>query len=321
MISSPTLAYSLDSLHMNYEINQTQKKVKARLTKILKQDLEEMCPMMVAKEEKEGCTLQLRVEKIGQGESVTVAVQYTSSDIVLFDGIAQRVQGRLSSIAGKHFYYALNRENTVTVFIRSKSHTLYRVLGAIIDVSEFSRSPYPAHSSNSSLSTVTTQSGQTALVVPSLAIFNNRCQECLLLLTVFAKGTDSPVDFKIEVSQAVVAVQQGETRQGYVEKDTSVKYQIVAQAQEETVVTLNSMHVDCAKLEAFSRLPESLDTKKFHNSTGGNYFVLEKPEQTTIYTIHVTGVSSCAYQISFTSTQERLYELGEGVAVDIFLEK
>lgn len=101
-----------------------------------------MCPLMVSKRnvDQESCSLDVRLEHLSSGQPLTIIVQYTGKEIVLFDGIVQRVKGKLSNTTGRHFYYTLSRDNTVTLFIKSKTNTSFKILAKVIDFVNYTRS-------------------------------------------------------------------------------------------------------------------------------------------------------------------------------------
>lgn len=67
------------------------------------------------------CMLMIEMKNIPEDEEFTVLAQYTDSDVLLVDGIKQKMRTKLSRSKPRHFYYRLSDRNTIATFLRSHS--------------------------------------------------------------------------------------------------------------------------------------------------------------------------------------------------------
>lgn len=70
-------------------------------------------------------------------------------------------------------------------------------------------------------------------------------------------------------------------------------------------MSLNGVHENCVKMQAYSRLQSSADYT-LHEYSNSNPIVFERTEKPLRYLIRVVGMESCTYQISFFSTKKRI---------------
>lgn len=77
----------------------------------------------------ETCNLLLTFGKVTK--QLNIAVQYTSTEIQLFDGLVQRTKNVLSMNVGRHFYFSISNDRSVSVFVTSRTHTDYLVVATL----------------------------------------------------------------------------------------------------------------------------------------------------------------------------------------------
>jgi hypothetical protein len=78
------------------------------------------------------------------------------------------------------------------------------------------------------------------------------------------------------------------------------------------LVHLNSYQVFCAKIELYTLTSdENVSSTALSRSMMGELMISPTNEPTK-YIIHVEGLSSCSYELSYTTLDQRVYELIHG---------
>jgi hypothetical protein len=123
---------------MTYVMNESVNEITSRFTRITKDQLKSMCKGFVAvdKQDQEVCNLQLRLDKMPINQPLSLVVQYTSKDMVLFDGVLQRVKGKMSYTIAKQFMFQLVNDNGISIFLRPKTKGIYKIIARIVNQSD-----------------------------------------------------------------------------------------------------------------------------------------------------------------------------------------
>jgi hypothetical protein len=142
-------------MNMTYSVQNTEKTITSRFTKIAKEELRRMCPQLQENGAmiREICNLEVEVRgRKEDRQDFTLVVQYAGSDILLFDGVTQRVKSKISNVKPKHFQYTLVSKNTLTLFIKPSSPPNFRVLASIHDLSSVmqKKSDFPLYNDTAS---------------------------------------------------------------------------------------------------------------------------------------------------------------------------
>lgn len=177
--------------------------------------------------------------------------------MILFDGMLQRVKGLMSESQGRFFIYEPTNNNSISVFLRPKTKGGYRMLATFVEnvnlksINRTKLFPIFEQTSNENLFiSDTTDSGMNMLSISSTNISDRKCKSCVLLLSVFVRGSEMEADFKIEVTQSPSIISSDQNRFGYVETDVSLEYHTTI--TEETVISINTFHQNCAKLDVLA---------------------------------------------------------------------
>jgi hypothetical protein len=142
-MTEPTFVYQTEGTKMSYTINSTTTEITSRFTKISWDKIKIICRALssnLKKFDQESCHLQINITNLPESHSFWLVVQYTSKNIVLFDGMLQRVRGKISEAFSKNFVYELANNNPISVFIRAKAKGSYRILGTIVTQMQLKKS-------------------------------------------------------------------------------------------------------------------------------------------------------------------------------------
>jgi hypothetical protein len=172
---------------MTYVVNGSINEITSRLTRITNDQLKSMCKGFVAvdKQDQETCNLQLRLDRMPVNQSLSLIVQYTSKDIMLFDGVLQRVRGKISDSAAEKFIFELVNDNGISIFLKPKTKGVYKIIATIVSYSDIhtnnSVSLFPkntaANKNSSNFVGETTQSGVTSLIISSTQVRRRQCNK------------------------------------------------------------------------------------------------------------------------------------------------
>lgn len=109
--------------------------------------------------------------------------------------------------------------------------------------------------------------------------------------------------------QHVVELQLSELKSGYVEREASRKYTFTAK-NEELIVHINTLVPYCARLQLFS-IDGEKQSDMISTSLTNELFIVAT-DKSQDYIVEVMGLESCTYEISYTKSEERIYELVAG---------
>lgn len=261
----------------------------------------------------DGCVMDVAVNSV-QGASVTVAVQYSNDEMQLFDGIMQLATGYVSTTRGRYFYYdTAGSSKPLMVSLKSSKNFKHRIVGKFTDWSSYLNSQgttlYPTSSDSSSLPHAdTTSIGTTALILrsPDLNVSNSS----VLLLSVFTNSMIEQQDsFSIEVIQSTSKLMAGESKQGFVEKAETKRYLVATDGLKEIILHVNSYQLYCVRLELYEA--DQGNATAISKSLTGE-LIISPSESAKRYAVDVYGLSACTYEISYSTVDQRVYELVNG---------
>lgn len=274
-----------------------------------------MCPVGSQGNKKSpDCILTIRFHSF-KPITVTSAVQYLDDELELFDGIQQYVKGEISPSKGRYFLYNMVSDKPLMVALRTQSDNKYKIVGKLTSWKEYLNSTgtalYPSFSEDN-ISTETTSLGSTGLVLHKSDLVAAPAKE-LLLLSVFASTGNSEgyAEFRIEVVQHVTKLQPSETKQAFVSKEESLMYEVYSDGSKELIVHANSYTAYCLKMSLFAKVNGAINATALTKTLTGE-LMISPSEKPTNYVVEVTGTNDCAFELSYSTIDEKIYELVRG---------
>ena len=297
--------------------------VRNRLTTFNTSELLKYCPGLknYATGNYSACILNLKVE-VNRATSLTLAVQYSNEEIELFDGVQVFMKSPLSKFKSMRFHYNL-QENGLPILIslRSSTDTRYHMVAKIVEWRAYFESStaaiYPLYNDETGFTADSAHTGSTALIVKPTATENtNSSSERLLLISLYSpRLEEQDAEFKIEVVQHTVPLQLSELKAGFVDKQAARKYSFKANANEELIVHVNTLVPYCAKLQLYNVFGNDESAALTQSLT--NELLISPTAESKDYIVEVTGLESCSYEISYTTSEQRIYELVVGHAFSL----
>ena len=184
-----TAYFALTTGNMNVTVDWNGnglRELSSRITVIPGTDLNNFCPAASSSGIRPDCFMNIRFKAVDD-VTVSTAVQYTSGELELFDGVQQYVKGPLSNSKGRHFIYNMAKQKSLMVSIRSASDNKYRIVGKLTTWKDYLKSNganYPEFTDNT-LVADTNNLGSTALVVRTSDLMTSNAKE-LLMLSVYS---------------------------------------------------------------------------------------------------------------------------------------
>lgn len=122
---------------------------------------------------------------------MNLVAQYEKEEILLLDGVTQRVQAQMSNNVARHYYFVVDWDSTITVFLKSFTNTNYLMNARVVSWREYltkaELSVYPLSNYNNDLSSKTSSLLSTSLIVNKQTLEKYNCSyNCLLLISVYA---------------------------------------------------------------------------------------------------------------------------------------
>lgn len=194
----------------------------------------------------------------------------------LFDGLQQYVKGPFTKTQGRYFLFNMASQKPLMVSLRSASDTQYRIVGRLTSWKEYVKSNgtqlYPTFA-DAELEAETTQLGSVALVVRTSDLTNATAKD-VLLLSVFPRNDSTGVaEFRIDVTQHVSKLHISETKQGFVEKEGIVRYEIKSDGTKELIVHANSYNLYCIKLNLLAKYNGLINATVLSKSLTGELMI------------------------------------------------
>lgn len=165
--------------------------------------------------------------------ALTLVAQYQNDEILLLDGVYQRVQTEMSFQTPRHYYFVVGWDTTITVFLKSFTDTKYVINAKIVSWKEYlslsENEVYPSYEDNIHVNSSTTPMKMTSLIINKATLSKYKCgYNCVLLISVFtAIPTERRrVHFDIEASQLMNYLYPGDSKLGFIEEGSIDTYEI-----------------------------------------------------------------------------------------------
>ena len=122
----------INNLNLTVEINGTSIQLNESVELIPATKWLEYCPNLFKSERTNKTTCFMNIYASSYLPLVfTLVAQYKNEEILLLDGVYQRVQANLNRDTPRHYYFVAAWETTITVFLKSFTDTNYTIIGRL----------------------------------------------------------------------------------------------------------------------------------------------------------------------------------------------